>query len=54
MAYLVRGRKVHLIELAPLDISTDENFKILKIKDAIVKSPNYDKEFTKECLTLVK
>ena len=40
MTYLVGGRKQDLIELAEiLDISIDENFKILEIKDAIVKSP---------------
>ena len=52
MAYLVKGRNLDLIELCQiLDILIDENFKILKIKDGIVKNSNYDGEFTKECLT---
>ncbi|GFW37054.1 uncharacterized protein TNCV_5019521 [Trichonephila clavipes] len=54
MAYLVKGRRQDLLELAEtLDISIPDNFKFLDIKDAILKSEGYDVDFTKECLNLI-
>ncbi|GFU72560.1 uncharacterized protein TNCV_729691 [Trichonephila clavipes] len=54
MAYLAKGRRQDLLELAEtLDISIQDNFKILDIKDAILKSEGYDAEFTCECLNRI-
>ncbi|GFX15919.1 uncharacterized protein TNCV_1062411 [Trichonephila clavipes] len=54
MAYLAKGRRQDLLELAEtLDISIPDNFKVLDIKDAILKSEGYDAEFTKECLNRI-
>lgn len=54
MAYLAKGKKQDLVELAEtLDVVIGENFKVLEIKDAIVKGSNYDEEFTKECLNRI-
>ncbi|GFW30847.1 hypothetical protein TNCV_4089671 [Trichonephila clavipes] len=49
-----KGRRQDLLELAEtLDISIQDNFKILDIKDAILKSEGYDAEFTCECLNRI-
>ncbi|GFS78957.1 retrovirus-related Pol polyprotein from transposon 17.6 [Trichonephila clavipes] len=54
MAYLAKGRRQDLLELAEtLDISIPDNFKVLDIKDAILKSEGYDVDFTKECLNRI-
>lgn len=54
MAYLARGKKQDLMELAEtLDVVIGVNFKVLEIRDAIIKSPTYDEEFTKECLNRI-
>lgn len=54
MTYLAKGRKQDLIELAPeLDVIVEGKFKILEIRDAILKSSTYDEEFTKESLTRI-
>ncbi|GFX79601.1 retrovirus-related Pol polyprotein from transposon 17.6 [Trichonephila clavipes] len=54
MAYLAKGRRQDLLELAEtLDISIPDNFKVLNIKDAILKSEGYDVDFTKECLNRI-
>ncbi|GFY00627.1 retrovirus-related Pol polyprotein from transposon 17.6 [Trichonephila clavipes] len=54
MAYLAKSRRQDLLELAEtLDISIQDNFKILDIKDAILKSEGYDAEFTCECLNRI-
>ncbi|GFW54671.1 transposon Tf2-9 polyprotein [Trichonephila clavipes] len=54
MAYLAKGRRQDLLELAEtLDISIQDNFKILDIKDAILKSEGYDAELTCECLNRI-
>ncbi|GFT17051.1 transposon Tf2-6 polyprotein [Trichonephila clavipes] len=54
MAYLAKGRRQDLLELAEtLDISIPNNFKVLDIKDAILKSEGYDVDFTKECLNRI-
>ncbi len=54
MAYLAKGKKQDLVELADeLGVAIEENFKILEIKNAIIKSPTYDEEFTKECLNRI-
>ncbi|GFW74481.1 uncharacterized protein TNCV_2413801 [Trichonephila clavipes] len=54
MAYLAKGRRQDLLELAEtLDISIQDNFKILDIKDAILNSEGYDAEFTCECLNRI-
>ncbi|GFT28940.1 transposon Tf2-9 polyprotein [Trichonephila clavipes] len=54
MTYLAKGRRQDLIESAEtLDISIPDNFKVLHIKDAILKSEGYDVDFTKECLNRI-
>ncbi|GFW11474.1 uncharacterized protein TNCV_3809931 [Trichonephila clavipes] len=54
MAYLAKGRRQDLLELVEtLDISIPDNFKVLDIKDAILKSEGYDVDFTKECLNRI-
>ncbi|GFW47770.1 uncharacterized protein TNCV_2829581 [Trichonephila clavipes] len=54
MAYLAKGRRQDLLELAEtLDISIPDNFKVLDIKDAILKSEGCDVDFTKECLNRI-
>ncbi|GFS82415.1 transposon Ty3-I Gag-Pol polyprotein [Trichonephila clavipes] len=54
MAYLAKGRRQDLLELAEtLDILIPDNFKVLGIKDAILKSEGYDVDFTKECLNRI-
>ncbi|GFR33150.1 hypothetical protein TNCT_81912 [Trichonephila clavata] len=54
MAYLAKSRRQDLLELAEtLGVSIDDTFKVLDIKDAIVKSQGYDADFTKECLNRI-
>ncbi|GFV51364.1 uncharacterized protein TNCV_2661541 [Trichonephila clavipes] len=54
MAYLAKGRRPDLLELEEtLDISIPNNFKVLDIKEAILKSEVYDVDFTKECLNRI-
>ncbi|GFY16110.1 uncharacterized protein TNCV_3531131 [Trichonephila clavipes] len=54
MAYLAKGGRQDLLELAEtLDISIQDNFKVLDIKDAILKSEGCDVDFTKECLNRI-
>ncbi|GFR00074.1 transposon Ty3-I Gag-Pol polyprotein [Trichonephila clavata] len=52
--YLAKGRRQDLLELAEtLGVSIDDTFKVLDIKDAIVKSQGYDADFAKECLNRI-
>ncbi|GFV00808.1 retrovirus-related Pol polyprotein from transposon 297 [Trichonephila clavipes] len=54
MTYLAKCRRQDLLELPEtLDISVPDNFKVLDIKDAILKSEGYDVDFTKECLNRI-
>ncbi|GFR01842.1 uncharacterized protein TNCT_715721 [Trichonephila clavata] len=54
MAYLAKGRRQDLLELAEtLGVSIDDTFKVLQIKDAIIKSQGYDADFTKESLNRI-
>ncbi|GFT93693.1 retrovirus-related Pol polyprotein from transposon 17.6 [Trichonephila clavipes] len=54
MAYLAKGRRQDFLELAEtLDISIPDNFKVLDIKDTILKSEGDDVDFTKECLNRI-
>ncbi|KFM62693.1 hypothetical protein X975_19850, partial [Stegodyphus mimosarum] len=54
MAYLAKGKKQDLIELVEtLGVVIEENFRIPEISNAIITSPTYDAEFTKECLNRI-
>jgi hypothetical protein len=51
MAYLAKGKKQDLVNLAnELNITVQVDFKIIDLKNAILKSVGYDEEFTKELL----
>ena len=54
MAFLARGKKQDLIELPEaLDVTIGRKFKVLEIRDAIVKTPTCDVKFVKECLNCI-
>ncbi|GFQ85403.1 uncharacterized protein TNCT_554381 [Trichonephila clavata] len=54
MAYLAKGRMQDLLELAEtLGVSIDDTFKVIDIKDAIIKGQDYDAGFAKECLNRI-
>ncbi|GFW08022.1 uncharacterized protein TNCV_2977911 [Trichonephila clavipes] len=54
MAYLAKGHRQDLLEQAEtLDITIQDNFKVLDIKEAILKSEVYDADFAKECLNRI-
>ncbi|KFM64513.1 hypothetical protein X975_24557, partial [Stegodyphus mimosarum] len=50
MAYLSKGKKQDLIELAETLGVVMENFKVPEISNTIITSPTYDIKFRKECL----
>ena len=54
MTFLARGKKQDLIEVAEaLDATIGEKFKVLEIRDAIVKSPTHNADFAKEYLNRI-